>query len=118
MLIITSLTIIIVQGLPSPETKTPITIVNDERVHPRSDGSFSYNVTLSDGTQIQQSGSPNPPSSALNSTGTTGISATGPSKDDNAPSLVIRGEYTYIDPAGKTHKVTYVADKNGNYINI
>jgi hypothetical protein len=37
--------------------------------------------------------------------------------EDKEEALVIRGEYTFIDPKGHAHTVTYVADKNGTFLN-
>jgi hypothetical protein len=77
---------------------TTVSVLKDERTQPGKNGTFSYEIVLTDGTMIRQSGSLD--------------------KDDAAAveeALVIRGEYTFIDPKGHAHTVTYVADKNGTF---
>ncbi len=86
---------------PSPLQIVPISVIKDVRSPPGKEGEYSYDIQLSDGTRLKQVGSlgelmknqnPNP---------------------DFEQFLVISGEYSYKDPQGKTHMVSYVADKNG-----
>ncbi|XP_021957416.1 cuticle protein CP14.6 [Folsomia candida] len=77
----------------------PISIVKDVRSPPQKDGIYSYEIVLTDGTMIKQD-------SKLGEMPNN-------SSPDFQPFLIISGEYSYTDPKGKLHHVTYTADKNG-----
>lgn len=100
---------ILVTGRPQPDIpaasqpgqNVPISILKDDRSPPMKSGEYSYSIVLTDGTMLKQ-------------VGTLSEMLTGNPDPDFEPFLIISGEYSYTDPLGKPHRVSYVADKNGS----
>lgn len=78
----------------SESDPTEIKVLKDERQFPDKLGYYKYDVELSDGTHLQQEGSPQ-----------------GSGMVENETFLVIKGSYSYTSPDGTFVMVTYTADK-------
>jgi len=73
-----------------------ITLLKNEVKPLDGQGSYSYDIELSDGTKLVQSGH-----------------TEAPAMGETEPSIIIEGSYSYVAPDGKQISITYIADKNG-----
>ncbi|XP_034106948.1 larval cuticle protein 65Ag1-like [Drosophila albomicans] len=77
-------------ALAAPPTSEVQVLRSESDVGPES---FKHTLETSDGTNIEAEGE-------LKQVG-------------EEPSISVKGRFSYVDPEGQTHVVTYIADENG-----
>ncbi|CAL8109075.1 unnamed protein product [Orchesella dallaii] len=78
------------------EKSANITLLKNDVKPLDGQGSYSYDIELSDGTKLVQSGH-----------------TEAPGMGETESSIIIEGSYSYVAPDGKQISITYIADKNG-----